>query len=206
MRRRLFHAGNDSSYKSLNKFISNSSALKNKERITTSSRKGNWVPKVVCTIFWSLPGIKLFSNNWERRYLAGCWEGPLSFISNSSALEIKRESRLVPGKETGFQKSCVQYSGVYQESNTFDNWERHYLAGCWEGQSSFISNSSALKIKKESSLVPGKETGFQKSCVQLFWSLPGIKRFLTIGKNITWRLLGRSIVHPSESYSLQGMY
>jgi hypothetical protein len=46
--------------KSLNKFISNSSALKNKERLTTSSRKGNWVPKVVCTVFWSLSGIKHF--------------------------------------------------------------------------------------------------------------------------------------------------
>jgi hypothetical protein len=45
--------------KNLNRFISNSAALKNKERITASSRKGR------------------------------------------------------------FQKSCVQYSGVYQESNAF---------------------------------------------------------------------------------------
>jgi hypothetical protein len=68
--------------------------------------------------------------------------------SISPCFLMTRESQLVPGKETGFQKSCVQYSGVYQESNAFQQ----------------------------------------------------------LGKMLPGRLLGRSIVHPPQSYSLQGMY
>jgi hypothetical protein len=118
MTRRLFQRWTWKQLQSLNKFISNSSALKNKERITTSSRKGNWVPKVVCTVLWSLPGIKRFSTiGKDITWLVGKVHRPSFLILLH--WKIKRESRLVPGKETGFQKSCVQYSGVYQESNAF---------------------------------------------------------------------------------------
>jgi hypothetical protein len=106
-------------------------------------------------------------DNWKRHYLASCWEGPSSFISNSYALKIKRESRLVPVFWKPGSKSRVYSSLESIRNQTLSsNLERRYLAGCLEGPSSFISNSSALKIKRESRLVPGKETGFQKSCVQ----------------------------------------
>jgi hypothetical protein len=81
---------------------------------------------------WKVPARKLpqvYQNqaniSWMRRRLFQCLDMKAAtkslnkFISNSFALKIKRESLLVPGKEAGFQKSCVQYSGVYQESSPF---------------------------------------------------------------------------------------
>ncbi len=79
------------------------------------------------------------------------------------------------------------------------------MAGCSEGRLSFI-NSFVLKIKRESKLVPGKETGFQKSCVKYFGVYQESNAFTQLGTMLPGELMGRSIVHPPQSYSVQGMY
>jgi hypothetical protein len=109
--------------KCLNKLISNYSPLRNKKRITASSRK--WKLGSKSRIYSNLDCStnETLSDNWERCYLASCWEGPSTVLPNLTACrvctksvlnvltdgyrwEMKRASSQVQAADTGVQKQC----------------------------------------------------------------------------------------------------